>query len=126
MRACILNQQTKVVEAIIMLDSVDPALFVPYKSGIELSTRHDGELGWTLLPNGDWSIPPDDRILWTPEQKIRNIRDFRLKESDKYAYPDFPLTEEKRNEWIVYRQALRDITSQPGFPNNVVWPTKPN
>ena len=28
-------------------------------------------------------------------------------------------------EWEVYRQALRDITGQEGFPNAVVWPTKP-
>jgi hypothetical protein len=28
-------------------------------------------------------------------------------------------------EWEVYRQALRAITSQEGFPHNVVWPAKP-
>ena len=27
--------------------------------------------------------------------------------------------------WIIYRQALRDITAQAGFPWNVTWPTKP-
>ena len=27
--------------------------------------------------------------------------------------------------WMTYRQALRDITAQDGFPWNVVWPTKP-
>lgn len=27
--------------------------------------------------------------------------------------------------WSDYRQALRDITSQPGFPHNVTWPTEP-
>jgi len=28
-------------------------------------------------------------------------------------------------KWLSYRQALRDITAQPGFPDNVVWPTPP-
>jgi hypothetical protein len=28
-------------------------------------------------------------------------------------------------EWQTYRQALRDITSQSGYPFNVVWPTPP-
>ncbi len=28
--------------------------------------------------------------------------------------------------WITYRQALRDITSQPGFPTSVTWPIKPD
>ena len=27
--------------------------------------------------------------------------------------------------WTTYRQALRDITSQPGFPHNVTWPEEP-
>jgi hypothetical protein len=29
------------------------------------------------------------------------------------------------NQWQTYRQELRDITNQPGYPLNVVWPTQP-
>ena len=29
------------------------------------------------------------------------------------------------NQWQTYRQALRDITDQDGYPLNVVWPTAP-
>jgi hypothetical protein len=29
------------------------------------------------------------------------------------------------NEWQIYRQALRDITKQEGYPFNVIWPTQP-
>ena len=29
------------------------------------------------------------------------------------------------NAWQAYRQALRDLTKQEGYPQNVVWPTKP-
>ena len=28
--------------------------------------------------------------------------------------------------WQTYRQALRDITDQPQYPANIVWPTKPH
>jgi hypothetical protein len=28
--------------------------------------------------------------------------------------------------WATYRQALRDVPQQPGFPDNIVWPTKPS
>ena len=28
-------------------------------------------------------------------------------------------------DWEIYRQALRDVTGQTGFPNNVTYPTKP-
>ena len=35
------------------------------------------------------------------------------------------LTAAKKTKWTEYRQALRDIPEQSGFPNNVVWPIKP-
>lgn len=31
-----------------------------------------------------------------------------------------------KNEWAVYRQALRDITKQPGYPEEIVWPISPD
>ena len=36
------------------------------------------------------------------------------------------LTAEKQAEWIAYRRALLDVPQQTGFPNQVVWPTKPS
>ena len=35
------------------------------------------------------------------------------------------LTSGQQAEWTLYRRALLDITAQAGFPNEVVWPTKP-
>ena len=35
------------------------------------------------------------------------------------------LTSDQQAEWTLYRRALLDITAQAGFPNEVVWPTKP-
>jgi hypothetical protein len=29
-------------------------------------------------------------------------------------------------DWQAYRQALRDITNQSGYPTNIVWPVAPN
>ncbi|MBR1584750.1 MAG: phage tail assembly chaperone [Clostridia bacterium] len=29
-------------------------------------------------------------------------------------------------DWAKYRQALRDLPKQPGFPHNVTWPTPPD
>jgi hypothetical protein len=39
---------------------------------------------------------------------------------------DYPIAPEKREEWAVYRQALRDIPEQPGFPWEVEWPVPPS
>lgn len=93
-------------------------------SGEILSPRHDGDIGWTLTDQNEW-IDPDPGTKWTPEQKIRNKRDYYLKSSDKYALPDYNISPEKKNQWSEYRQQLRDITKQAGFPNSVVWPDKP-
>ena len=54
--------------------------------------------------------------------KIRFIRDEYLKETDWWAVSDRVMTQAE----IDYRQALRDIPSQDGFPNSVVWPTNPH
>jgi len=50
----------------------------------------------------------------------RTERDNLLSESDIYA-----LADRITDEWRTYRQALRDVPSQAGFPDNITWPTKP-
>lgn len=55
------------------------------------------------------------------EQAV-SIRNSMLLECDWTQLPDAPVN---HAEWATYRQELRDITTQVGFPNNVVWPTKP-
>ena len=52
---------------------------------------------------------------------IRNQRDALLAETDWWAMSDQTMTQEQ----IDYRQALRDVPAQAGFPDNVTWPTKP-
>lgn len=56
-------------------------------------------------------------------QEIRNKRVALLAESDWTQMPDY--NKPNKIDWAMYRQALRDITSQSGFPNSVVWPNKP-
>lgn len=57
------------------------------------------------------------------EALVKNQRNILLSESDWTQLPDVPL--ETKQAWATYRQALRDITSQEGYPFNVIWPTKP-
>ena len=53
-------------------------------------------------------------------EAVRNQRDSLLQQSDVYA-----LADRITDAWTAYRQALRDIPSQAGFPASVTWPTKP-
>ena len=50
----------------------------------------------------------------------RQERNILLSESDVYA-----LADRITDEWRTYRQALRDVPAQAGFPDNITWPTKP-
>lgn len=59
----------------------------------------------------------------TEEDFVRFERDMRLGWCDWTMMPDTDDTH--REAWLAYRQALRDVTSQPGFPDNIVWPKQP-
>lgn len=54
---------------------------------------------------------------------VREIRNQLLKDSDWTQVVDTP--ELIKNKWATYRQTLRDVPAQAGFPHNVQWPNKP-
>ena len=53
---------------------------------------------------------------------VRNERNAKLTDSDWTQLADS--TADKTN-WAAYRQALRDLTKQSGFPWEVTWPDAP-
>ena len=53
---------------------------------------------------------------------IRKERNGKLSDSDWTQVADAPVD---KAAWAAYRQALRDITSQPGFPWTIEWPEQP-
>lgn len=62
-----------------------------------------------------------EKIVEFTEDEIRAKRNILLAETDYLALSDNTLS----SDMSTYRQALRDITSQAGFPTDVTWPTKP-
>ena len=52
---------------------------------------------------------------------VRSQRDQKLKDTDWMGLSDVTMS----TEWATYRQALRDIPSQAGFPHTITWPTEP-
>lgn len=62
------------------------------------------------------------RIDEQQASSVRNTRNQLLKESDWTQITDATVD---KQVWLVYRQALRDITTQEGFPFNIIWPTQP-
>ena len=81
--------------------------------------ERDADGNWIML----WMV--EQLPLDQAERNIRRRRDSLLAETDWVVVFH---TEKGTNiplEWELYRQALRDITAQEGFPYNVTWPTKP-
>jgi hypothetical protein len=72
---------------------------------------------------GDVYSPPAPPMT---EDEARAMRDKLLAESDWTQMPDSPLSDEQREAYRVYRQALRDITAQEGFPASITWPELPS
>jgi len=67
---------------------------------------------------------------------FKSQRDELLISTDRYMVIDYPITEEKRQEWKVYRQLLRDLPANTDLTQlqmnsnlqliNFTWPTKPS
>jgi hypothetical protein len=57
--------------------------------------------------------------------RVRADRNARLAACDWTQVDDAPFDNTGKAEWAAYRQALRDISGQAGFPWEVEWPVEP-
>ena len=59
---------------------------------------------------------------------VKTQRNWKLEESDKYTFPDFPIDDAEREEWLAYRQHLRDLPSTITEENidTFEWPARPD
>lgn len=90
---------------------------------VSVSVRNaynNGELNIAEFPENE-EDPDYSRKKYEIIQRRNNL----LNDSDYLMMVDYPISDEKKQEIKVYRQALRDIPQQDGFPDNIVWPDKP-
>jgi hypothetical protein len=69
-------------------------------------------------PTKTWKLNPA-----LAARQARERRDRLLAASDWTQLPDVATATQAK--WAPYRQSLRDLSQQPGFPANIVWPTPP-
>ena len=55
----------------------------------------------------------------------RQKRDRLIATTDYLVTPDYPIESDRLAKVKIYRQALRDIPEQAGFPRTITWPEKP-
>jgi hypothetical protein len=68
-------------------------------------------------------VPPPPLTIEELSARVRLERDNLLAETDWTQAADVPQT--TKDKWALYRQALRDVPAQLGFPSDVIWPIKP-
>lgn len=86
--------------------------------------------GTAVLTDGAWTQVWDVTDATSEEiaqrtdnegQSVRSQRDYLLQQTDWMALSDNTM----EPYWREYRQQLRDVTDQAGFPWSITWPTKP-
>lgn len=95
----------------------------PPEAAVWCNTRGDCSIqqvdgGYQIIQNPE----PDDSMV---AEAVRDKRDNLIGETDYYLMPDYPSNPQNLEELKVYRQALRDIPKQEGFPRDVRWPDVP-
>ena len=94
----------------------------------------DVSLGWSEANeelakreayNGEYTIETIEDVSMTAEE-ARAERDKLLAETDWTQVLDAPIDAETREAYRAYRQALRDIPEQEGFPAAITWPELPS
>ena len=107
----------------------DPVLEGPQATTVPpyQSSQRDG----VVEINGQWftkyvAVEPDDdgkaRMDAEQAKRVREDRNKRLADCDWTQLSDAPVD---ATAWAAYRQQLRDVTAQAGFPWEVVWPEAP-
>ena len=96
-----------------------------------LVNEDDNDITLTIrkaIKNGDLAVADyveptvDVEVLAT---KIRIQRNNLLKQTDYLMMSDYPIESDRLAKIKIYRQALRDIPEQSGFPRSITWPDKP-
>ena len=95
----------------------------PPEAALWCNTRGDCSIqqvdgGYQIIQNPE----PDDSMV---AEAIRDKRNNLIGETDYYLMPDYPSNPQNLEELKVYRQALRDVPKQEGFPRDVRWPDVP-
>ena len=81
--------------------------------------------GWKYTTESGFfnpNLPTNSDLFKT----LRETRDVLLNQSDWTRMDDNQLSSDKKAEWAIYRQALRDLPANTADPANPTYPTKPS
>jgi hypothetical protein len=116
-----MNQQSLVIRKVLWIEyNITPVNYGTTWESIEL------EDGVEKPPKDEFDEKVSNFVKTTNVLTLRKQRNRFLDETDKYIVADYPHpTPEKKQEWLDYRQALRDLPTVTEDPANPVWPVPP-
>lgn len=92
----------------------------PSNTTLVVNKANNGVLSTSWMADTDLEQLISSRVKGS---SVRARRNWLLQQTDWSQGKDVP--DEVSSTWTIYRQALRDITSQEGFPDRITWPTPP-
>ena len=94
-------------------------------SSLKGSIDRLGDLSWAGHEDMGWfEVGPAPEV--TLKEKMTKQIEGLLKESEQYvAIDNTSITKGERIAWMDYRQKLKELYLQPGFPNEIFWPARP-
>ena len=90
------------------------------EEGTPINNNGKWEQSWNLI---ELSEEQKNQIQDNKKESVRNERNMKLSASDWTQLLDSKVD---KVLWARYRQELRDISKQSGFPWNVIWPKLPS
>jgi hypothetical protein len=85
----------------------------------------EGNVPFTAEEEAEWTA---EQAAWAAGANDRKAAEIRAERNAKLAATDWTQGADTpqaiKDKYAPYRQALRDVPAQSGFPNTVVWPTQ--
>jgi hypothetical protein len=90
------------------------------------NATENGLIPFTAEQEAEWDIKVAE---WNAGESTRKASEVRAQRNAKLAATDWTqavdVPQAVKDSYAPYRQALRDVPAQAGFPNTVVWPKAP-
>jgi len=93
-----------------------------FKDGVEQDAQGRWLWKWSISEMDDDAKAAKDAEA---AKSVRADRDKRIAETDWIVIKNLELNQNVPGVWEVYRQELRDVPAQTGFPYDITWPSKP-
>jgi len=102
-----------------------------YKDGVEQDAQGRWLWKWTIGPvftDNEEATAAEQEAAYIARIDAEQAKSVRASRGSKLAECDWTQLSDSQVDkavWATYRQSLRDVPAQAGFPHNITWPVKP-